>query len=63
MATQIVSKVVEAIMLVRNPHTGTNYTEDEARAIVHGVYNRKRVHSTARDGAVSVTVKKGVVSE
>jgi len=61
MATQIISRVVEAIMALHNPHTGHNFTEDEARAIVHGVYNRKRVHSTARDGAVSVTVKKGVV--
>jgi NMD protein affecting ribosome stability and mRNA decay len=61
MAAQIVSRVVEAIMQVRNLRTGRNYTEEEAREIVHKVYNRKPVHSTAREGAVSVTVKKGVV--
>lgn len=63
MASQIVSKVVEAITALRNPRTGSNFTEDEARAIVHGVYNRKRVHSTAREGAESVTIKKGVVDD
>lgn len=63
MASQIVSKVVEAITALRNPHTGRNFTEDEARHIVHSVYNRKLVHSTAREGAESVTIKKGVVDD
>jgi translation elongation factor EF-Ts len=66
MAAEVNAAVVVAIMRLRNPYTGSLYTEDEAREIlrVAGSFRRSRsVHSTAREGAVSVSVKKGVVSE
>lgn len=63
MDTEVNAAVVVAIMRLRNPHTGHLYTEDEALAIVRGARYGARVHSTAREGAVSVSVKKGVVDD
>ena len=63
MADEVNQAVVLAIMRLRNPHTGHLYTEDEALALLRRVKYGPRVHSTAREGAVSVSVKKGVVSE
>ena len=63
MDAEVNQAVVVAIMRLRNPHTGHLYTEDEALAILRGARYGSRVHSTAREGAVSVSVKKGVVSD